>query len=99
MSDTSNNLPSNPIIPGIRGIVVPKGSTAQRREPARIAEFRLNTETKAFEGYNGEDWVSFGTGSSSGGASFLASGSQSDITDSTFDPAGASYASVLSGET
>lgn len=56
-------IASNPVLPGTGAVKVPSGTTAQR--PSGVdADFRYNTDTNLFEGYNGS-WISFGTGGGS----------------------------------
>jgi hypothetical protein len=51
------SLVTNPTIPGTAGMAIPSGTTAQRNTtPAAI---RFNTQTLAFEGFDGTNWVSF----------------------------------------
>jgi hypothetical protein len=47
----------NPTIPGVAGMAIPSGTTAQRNTtPAAI---RFNSETLQFEGFNGTTWATF----------------------------------------
>jgi len=54
-------LATDPVIPGTGGIVVPAGTTGQRGT-STIGNFRYNSTTGLFEGYNGA-WNSFAAGS------------------------------------
>ena len=54
-------LASNPIIPGSGGVVVPAGTTGQRGT-STLGNFRYNSTTGLFEGYNGA-WTAFASGS------------------------------------
>lgn len=57
-------IANNPLLPGSAAVTLPSGSTAQRPGSPAVAEFRYNTDSNEFEGYNGS-WISFGTGSGS----------------------------------
>lgn len=48
---------SNPVFPGVGGIVIPSGTTAQRPVAPQPGTLRLNTDLVAFEGWNGVAWV------------------------------------------
>jgi hypothetical protein len=51
------SIVANPTIPGNAGMAIPSGTTAQRNTtPAAI---RFNSQTVAFEGFDGTNWVSF----------------------------------------
>jgi hypothetical protein len=51
------SIVTNPTIPGTAGMAIPSGTTAQRNTtPAAI---RFNSQTVAFEGFDGTNWVSF----------------------------------------
>jgi len=54
-------LADDPVIPGTGGVVVPAGTTGQRGT-STIGNFRYNSTTGLFEGYNGA-WNSFAAGS------------------------------------
>lgn len=56
----SNNptfgLASNPIIPGVAGLTLPVGATADRSVSAGVGTIRYNTSSSAFEGYTSTGW-------------------------------------------
>jgi len=54
-------LATDPVIPGTGGVVVPAGTTGQRGT-STLGNFRYNSTTGLFEGYNGA-WNSFAAGS------------------------------------
>jgi len=56
------SIADNPVLPGVEGMVVPKGTTAER--PGLPAEglVRLNTTTSRLEVYQGSNWVTIGSG-------------------------------------
>jgi len=55
------SLVSDPVIPGTGGVVVPAGTTGQRGT-STLGNFRFNSTTGLFEGYNGA-WTAFASGS------------------------------------
>jgi len=55
------SLATNPVIPGTGGVVVPAGTTGQRGT-STLGNFRYNSTTGLFEGYNG-GWTAFALGS------------------------------------
>ena len=55
------SLATDPVIPGSGGVVVPAGTTGQRGT-STLGNFRFNSTTGLFEGYNGA-WNSFAAGS------------------------------------
>ena len=55
------SLASDPVIPGTGGVVVPAGTTGQRGT-STLGNFRFNSTTGLFEGYNGA-WTAFASGS------------------------------------
>ena len=55
-------IASNPIIPGIEGVVLPSGTTAERPAVPINGEFRYNTTTTLIEYYNGAVWIGLGDG-------------------------------------
>ena len=55
------SLVDNPTIPGTGGVVVPTGTTGQRGA-STLGNFRYNSTTGLFEGYNGA-WTAFSAGS------------------------------------
>lgn len=54
-------IASDPVLPGSGGVVVPAGTTGQRGTSA-LGNFRYNSTTGLFEGYNGA-WTAFASGS------------------------------------
>jgi len=63
------SLSSDPVIPGTGGVVVPAGTTGQRGT-STLGNFRYNSTTGLFEGYNGA-WTAF---ASSSGVTSIATG-------------------------
>ena len=55
-------LANNPVVPGTAGLVLPRGSTAQRGTPTN-GELRYNTDTATFEGYANGAWGAIVSGS------------------------------------
>ena len=55
------SIADNPVIPGTGGVVVPAGTTGQRGT-GTLGNFRYNSTTGLFEGYNGA-WTAFASGS------------------------------------
>jgi len=55
------SLATDPVIPGTGGVVVPAGTTGQRGT-STLGNFRYNSSTGLFEGYNGA-WTAFASGS------------------------------------
>lgn len=55
------SLVNDPVIPGTGGVVVPAGTTGQRGA-STLGNFRYNSTTGLFEGYNGA-WTAFASGS------------------------------------
>jgi len=55
------SLATDPVIPGNGGVVVPAGTTGQRGT-STLGNFRFNSTTGLFEGYNGA-WTAFASGS------------------------------------
>ena len=54
-------IANNPVLPGSGGVVVPAGTTGQRGT-STLGNFRYNSTTGSFEGYNGA-WTAFAAGS------------------------------------
>lgn len=54
-------IDNNPVLPGSGGVVVPAGTTGQRGT-STLGNFRYNSTTGLFEGYNGA-WTAFASGS------------------------------------
>jgi hypothetical protein len=55
-------ITSNPELPGVEGVTLPIGTTAQRPSPANNGELRYNTSTGTFEGYANNAWGAIVTG-------------------------------------
>lgn len=52
------SLADNPVIPGVEGMVIPLGTTAQ--QPGGTAgQMRYNTDTQTFDGYSNGSWKTF----------------------------------------
>jgi len=56
-------LASNPVVPGLSAMTLPKGSTADRTGLPVNGMIRYNTDTQLFEGYLNGAWTSFAAGS------------------------------------
>ena len=70
-------IADNPVLPGNEAMTIPSGSNAQQPVGSE-GQFRFNTDTKTFDGYNGTDWLSFALGAgvdsfSAGGTGFTPS--------------------------
>lgn len=55
-------LAQNPIIPGVQGMVLPTGQTADRSLTPSNGTIRYSTTLSRFEGYQGGSWSTFGVG-------------------------------------
>lgn len=55
-------LSDNPVIPGIEGLVVPAGTTAERAPVPTNGTLRYNSQTSTFEGYANNTWGSIAVG-------------------------------------
>ena len=55
-------LVQNPVIPGLQGMVVPVGQTADRSLTPSNGTIRYSTTLGRFEGYQGGSWSTFGVG-------------------------------------
>ena len=55
-------LVDNPELPGVEGMTLPFGTTAERPSPANNGELRYNTSTGTFEGYANNAWGAIVTG-------------------------------------
>ena len=65
------SIADDPVLPGTGAMTIPSGSNAE--EPVGSpGQFRFNTTTNTFDGYNGSDWLSFALGA--GVDSFSAGG-------------------------
>ena len=56
------SLASNAILPGVASVTLPIGTTAERPALGVNGMLRYNTSTARFEGYQGNAWVTSGTG-------------------------------------
>jgi len=65
------SLASNAVMPGVAGMTIPKGTTAQQPAGAE-GQFRFNTTTSTFDGYASGSWRQF---SLSGGVTSFSAGS------------------------
>lgn len=72
------SITSNPILPGVEGVVFPRGTTAERPLVPTNGELRYNTDTNNFEGYANGVWGSVSTGG--GVTSINASGGTTGLT-------------------
>lgn len=50
------SLSSNPIIPGLAGLTLPVGATADRSVSVGVGTIRYNTSANSFEGYTATGW-------------------------------------------
>jgi hypothetical protein len=57
------SIVDNPVLPGVEGLTVPSGTTAERPSLANDGEIRYNTDLGLFEGYVNGVWASFAAGS------------------------------------
>ena len=64
------SLASDAVMPGVAGMVIPKGTTAQQPAGAE-GQFRFNTSTSTFDGYASGSWRQF---SLSGGVTSFSAG-------------------------
>ena len=51
---------------GKDAILVPIGTTAERPSSPQVGEIRFNTDSEAFEGYDGFEWGAIGSGGAEG---------------------------------
>ena len=56
-------LASNPVVPGLSAMTLPRGGTADRTGLPVNGMIRYNTDTQLFEGYLNGAWTSFAAGS------------------------------------
>lgn len=61
-SNPTIGIADNPVIPGVEGMVAPVGNTADRSGAPANGEFRYNSQTNRFEGYQNSGWQNFGIG-------------------------------------
>lgn len=59
-------LASNPVIPGVEGVVIPAGTTFERNALAVNGTIRYNSTLGAFEGYASGAWGPLATGAGTG---------------------------------
>lgn len=57
------SIANNPVLPGVEGVVVPSGGTADRPTSPLNGELRYNTDNAVFEGYANNVWGAITTGS------------------------------------
>lgn len=69
--DPTISIADNVILPGTAAMTIPSGSNAEQPVGAP-GQFRFNTTTNTFDGYNGTNWLSFALGA--GVDSFSAGG-------------------------
>jgi hypothetical protein len=60
--DPAFSIADNAVFPGVEGITVPSGTTAERPSLPNEGEIRFNTDTGLFEGYLSSSWQSFSSG-------------------------------------
>jgi len=60
------SLASNPVLPGVAGVVVPSGTTAERAVSATNGTIRYNTTSNVFEGYSNGLWGPLVAGAGTG---------------------------------
>ena len=53
------SIATDPTIPGLQGVVLPKGNTGDRNPSPVTGEIRYNTSTNLFEGYLPSGWADF----------------------------------------
>jgi trimeric autotransporter adhesin len=66
------SIADNAVLPGVEGVTIPSGTTAERPSPANDGEIRYNTDLGLFEGYLSGSWQSFSSGGS--GVTSIATG-------------------------
>ena len=71
------SLADNAVLPGVEGVTIPAGTTAERPSPANEGEIRYNTDTLKVEAYLNGTWTTFGTGN---GTVTSVSGTANEIT-------------------
>lgn len=70
-SDTAVTVIGTLDIDSTEAMVIPVGATADRPVTPVEGMFRRNSETEAFEGYDGSSWGSLGGASGGGGNPFI----------------------------
>lgn len=61
--DPTISITSNPVLPGVAGVVLPSGSTANRAVVPSNGTLRYNTDTALLEAYLNSTWTSLASGS------------------------------------
>jgi hypothetical protein len=56
------SIADNPVMPGVEGMTIPAGTSAERPSPANEGEIRYNTDTLSVEAYVNGTWANFGVG-------------------------------------
>jgi hypothetical protein len=84
------SIADNAVLPGTAAMTIPSGSNAQQPVGAP-GQFRFNTTSNTFDGYNGSSWLSFSLGS--GVDSFSAGGT--GLTPSTATTGAVTLGGVL----
>lgn len=78
---TTIGIADNPVIPGTEGMQVPAGTTAQRPGSPVNGDFRYNSSTGEFEGYQNSAWGSIGGGGGGSGINYVSnSNAEADTT-------------------
>ena len=102
------SLADNAVLPGVEGITIPAGTTAERPVTPNNGEIRYNTTTSRVEAYLNGTWTAMGVGdgtvtSVSGTANQIsvASGSTTPVISITTNPTlpGTAYVQMPSGST
>lgn len=75
------SISSNPVLSGTAGMVIPKGTTAQRT--ATEGMLRYNEDDNVFEGYDNDSWVQFGAGGAGGTVLNSTAGGRLTLTSAT----------------
>lgn len=57
------SIADNPALPGIEGVVLPSGTTAERPASPTNGLIRYNSQSQTLEGYTGNNWGSIAIGS------------------------------------
>ena len=70
------SIADNAVMPGVEGLTIPAGTTAERPSPANEGEIRYNTDTFQVEAYLNGTWTTFGAG---GGTVTSVSGTANQI--------------------